>query len=316
MVNQEEIREILHDALLLWWLRPENGLAIASYSVYGYDLVPEPGWRSADYACGDGVNTFFKCKGRFHPRFDVFRGGCIGADMLTIVQNHVDVFDYHDENYTPVIVKTPPATYTYGTDHKANLIKKAEKLNFYDHLIEADLRGNTAIEPESLQLVYCNSLYWIDEPASAVAFMVEKLVDGGKAVFDVFTANKRKLDFRVLYPAVSPYWQDLMNRGRIENNPGLRTESQWENIFRRCGLKIMEKREILPGGIARFWNYGLRPIFPVLNRMIEQIPEDKIVLIKEEWVATWVDLLLPVLESPDEFSEERTRYRLQYVLEK
>ncbi|WP_288349400.1 methyltransferase domain-containing protein [uncultured Thalassospira sp.] len=311
-------RELLSSALSLWWLRPENGLAIASYTHNGYDFFPKEGQVAADYACGDGINTFFKAGGRFDKNFDIFGAAVRSASADQIVGEKIDVFDHFDESYQPAVVKRPDVKFAYGTDHKAKLLQKADRLGYYDNLIEADLANDVEIADESLDIVYCNSLYWTPVPEQALGHMYKKLKPGGLAVFDVMTTHRKALRYQHLMPTMSTAWQNLMNRGRDQNNPGIRSDREWRKLFEANGAaKLEDVRNIFPSAIAHVWNIGLRPIFPVLNRMVQAIPDASDVQgIKEEWVETWTDLMLPLLLEPQEFPNTGTQVRLQYVARK
>ena len=315
MVNDP--RELLSSALSLWWLRPENALAIASYVHNGYDFAPSTEQRAADYACGDGVNSFFKLGGRFDMSFDVFGVAVRGDSAEDVVKNNIDVFDHYDDSYAPIILKPADARFTYGMDHKPNLLRKARKLDFYDELIEGDLAQDTSIPDESLDIAYCNSLYWIAEPELAISHINRKLKNGGIAVYDVMTTHRKALQYQHWMPTMPAIWQDMMNRGRDANNPGIRSARDWHAVFESDGTATVEEvRDIFPAAIAYAWNIGLRPIFPVLNRMVESISTETRQSIKAEWVETWTELLLPLLTEPEEFSKAPTRARLQYIVRK
>lgn len=307
--------QVLHDALNLWWLRPENALALASYVVHGVDLTPYPGKSYADFACGDGVNTFFKSGGRFHGDFDLFLAGIAPGKTQDIAQAHVDVFDFYEDSYAPKIITRPGGQYALGTDHKDNLLKKAQHLDFYQDLYLADLGDEVpAIADESLDLIYCNSLDWVAETQQALSAMAQKLAPQGRMVIDVFTSEKKALHWGQLFPRTSSSWQELLNPGRQETNPGLRDEKGWEALFAQQGLEINEKHNILPAAITHVWNLGLRPIFPMLNKMVAQMDHSNRQDIKTEWVGVFSELLLPLLEQPQDFALDRRHYRVQYVL--
>ena len=59
--------------------------------------------------------------------------------QLILTKNLPDKFDYYNINYKPLIKIRPKYNFTYGTDHKNSLLKKAKKLNFYDKLLLSDL---------------------------------------------------------------------------------------------------------------------------------------------------------------------------------
>ena len=149
---------LLRDAVSLWWLRPQNGLAVASYCLRGIDLTPEPGHNAADFACGDGSIRSSKCGGRLDLALDVFGNAVHPASVKEVAENSFDVFDHSDEAYTPTMSSRPAHRYSIGTNHKQTLLVKAAKLEFYDDLIPTNLREEAAVDDEFLDLAYCNSL--------------------------------------------------------------------------------------------------------------------------------------------------------------
>jgi SAM-dependent methyltransferase len=317
MSKTTDPRELLSSSLALWWLRPENGLAVASYTLYGYDFSPRDGQRAADFACGDGINTFFKAGGRFDRSFDIFGAAVRPEDASQVVARSIDVFDHFDDSYRPVVTNRPACRFAIGTDHKANLLRKAAQLDYYDQLLDADLAHEPQIDNESLDIAYCNSLYWIAQPEHAILHIYKKLKHGGIGVFDVMTTHRKALHFQHLFPTLSPAWQVLMNRGRDQNNPGIRSAREWRVIFAANGVAdVEEERDIFPATIAHTWNIGLRPLFPVLNRMAAELRADSRQSIKEEWVEVWTELLLPLLTEPGEFPNDGSRVRVQYVVRK
>lgn len=308
-------REILESALGLWWLRPENGLALASYCLAGSDLRPAPGEVAADFACGDGVNTFFKCGGRFEPEFDLFGGAVHPATSREIVSQGIDVFAHVAEDYRPLVRSRPAVGYRWGTDHKPALLAKARALDFYADLLEADLRTPAPIPEESLDLAYCNSLYWVADVGAAFGHIVDKLRPGGRLVVDVMTDRRSALSFDRLLPGMPAAWRDLMNRGRQHNNPGILSRTGWEALFEADGrVEIAECHDIFPTAIAQIWNVGLRPLFPVLNRMAGAIAAERRADIKREWVETFADLFEPVLRDPGALLPTGAAARLQFVM--
>lgn len=314
---RNESRDVLKAALSLWWLRPENGLALASYTLHGFDFTPRRGQQAADFACGDGVNTFFKIGGRFDESFDVFGEGVRTDSAREVLNKSIDVFDHFVADYNPLIERMPDTEFTYGTDHKANLLRKAERLGLYRNLMEADLEEDTPIPDASLDIAYCNSIYWVGNPERAVEYIYRKLKPGGLAVFDVMTSHRKLLHFQNLFPTAPARWHDILNRGRDRNNPGIRSAREWRSIFSANGDACVEdERDIFPEAIAHIWNIGLRPIFPILNRMMQSVPTATRRSIKEEWVEVWTDLLLPVLVEPLEFRRNGVKARLQYVVRK
>lgn len=316
MTSEKDVSEILKASLNMWWLRPENALAVAYYATYGADLRPRPGAAAVDYACGDGINTFFKCGGRFAPEFDLFKSGILEQDARTVATERLDVFDHYDQDYSPAVIERPETRYFCGTDHKQNLLKKAAKLDFYERLIEADLEQDTDIAQGSIDLVYCNSLYWVANTEKALGYMREKLKHDGTMVLDVFTTEKYTLDYAKRFPAYGAKWHELFNRGRMETNPGLRSPQGWEQLFDSAGLEIVSTFNLLPSVLMEIWNLGLRPIFPLLQKMASSITEQNRLEIKQEWVELFHEICLPILTTAQDLSDDSKLYRLQYRLKK
>jgi len=50
--TDQESKEILHSAISMTWLRPESGLALASFAIHGKSLNSFVGKNSLDMACG------------------------------------------------------------------------------------------------------------------------------------------------------------------------------------------------------------------------------------------------------------------------
>ena len=311
-------KEILQEALNLWWLRPENALALASYCIRGISLRPELNTLSADFACGDGVNTFFKTGGRFEKHFDIFTSVKSHASAKEIASKNIDVFDHSASTYNPAIRRHPDRKYTYAIDHKPALIEKATKLDFYQKHIIADLRDNVEdIQDESLSLVYCNSLYWVKESDVALKAIAQKVQPGGKIIIDTMTSAKNDITFANMLSEYGTEWCNLMDRGRQKNNPGIRSEAEWDKLFHNNGFTTIERKiNIFPTAIGAVWNVGLRPIFPVLNKMVQSIDKNTRQSIKEEWVEIFTDLFHPILIAPELLIPSSNPVLLQYILVK
>lgn len=143
------------------------------------------------------------------------------------------------------------------------------------------------------------------------------LTGGGRAVLEVATTEMRQGDFWVRFHEFGEGWCRLMDRGRTESYPGLMTQQEWENTFLSSRLKVNRCVNILPRGIFLAWNVGLRPLFPLLKRMSRFIPASELQPVREEWVQTWCELLLPLLIAPEVLVEEGVEpIRLHYVLTK
>ncbi len=123
----------LDEFLNVYWLRPETAVWRARDCARLEHLAIEA--PSLDFGCGDGMFSFL-CfgKGALAPGYDAYYDVAHTAEFFS----DKDVYDFHAEHDRLRIAKTPEMSFTYGLDHKENLLAKAKRLNFYGELICAD----------------------------------------------------------------------------------------------------------------------------------------------------------------------------------
>ena len=126
---------LLRNFLNVYWLRPETALwrTIDVEAMKDFQFASP----SLDLGCGDGNFSFLRAGGTFVDSFDAFKQ--IGN--LEHFFDNADVYDYYQEpeNEKDGYTCQPPSyLIDVGLDHKANLLRKAKKLNFYRDLVEAD----------------------------------------------------------------------------------------------------------------------------------------------------------------------------------
>ena len=116
-------KTILKDCLNVWWYRPENALVIASYRVNGISFNKFNLKNSADFACGDGVNTFLKCGGSFDSEFDIFGHLTPSLSHKEIVKQKIDIFDLPDSKFKPLIKKRPKIKFSFDLSFFSEILK-------------------------------------------------------------------------------------------------------------------------------------------------------------------------------------------------
>ncbi len=88
---------------------------------------------------------------------------------------------------------------------------------------------------------------------------------------------------------------EKLDRGRLANNiKTAKTYSEWKDVIQKSGLKIVEHRQHLSKTTVQIWDIGLRPLFPVLIKMIQNIDKNKIIDIKKEWIEILYYFLKPI----------------------
>jgi len=304
------------DALLnVFWLRPETALwreldirAMRSFVFRGPSL---------DIGCGDGIFSFIRAGGRFSPDFDAFRS-LSGLDRYF---DNVDVFDAYDAELLPAVVAPPSYRIDFAFDHKANLLSKAAQLGLYGTLKQGDANRALPFEDESLESVFSNILYWLDEPQEALNEIRRILRPGGQACLMLPNETFPEFSFYnqlCVKPGDSKWaFLERLDRGRLEVNQRQAIPRRvWEAMFGRAGLAVVSHKAHLSKTVVLGWDIGLRPLFPVLHRMAQAVGPDKLPDIKREWVATLRQFLEPIADMDDTLSQGAEPAFNCYILEK
>lgn len=122
------------------WLRLESALwdAIASTVISRYEITPP----SLDLGCGNGIFSFITAGGDISIDYDWY----VNVDTKGFWENR-DIYDVCKINrLEKYIAEKPTYNFTYGLDHKPNLLKQAESLDFYENLIEHDANRELPFE--------------------------------------------------------------------------------------------------------------------------------------------------------------------------
>lgn len=139
------------------WLRPESALwdAIASTVISRYEIT----LPSLDLGCGNGIFSFITAGGDISIDYDWY----VNVDTKGFWENR-DIYDVCKINrLEKYIAEKPTYNFTYGLDHKPNLLKQAESLDFYENLIEHDANRELPFEEGKFKTIFSNILYWLDD---------------------------------------------------------------------------------------------------------------------------------------------------------
>lgn len=136
---------------------------------------------SLDLGCGDGVFSFIRANGTFDITFDDYQS--IGN--LDKFYENIDIHDTFKEKYEPMISKQAKYKFKYALDHKENLLSKAKKLNLYEYFIKHDANKTLPFEDSSIDCVFSNIVYWINDPQKILNEISRILKDGGEMCIDV-----------------------------------------------------------------------------------------------------------------------------------
>jgi len=283
-----------NELLNAFWLRPETALwrelDIRAMKPF---VFRSP---SLDLGCGDGVLSFIRAGGGFEEGFDAFRAVTGLAEFF----KNVDVFDAFDESENPALTRRPEYQIDCGYDHKENLLKKAGQLGLYRDLRLGDANRPLPFPDGNFNSIFSNIVYWLDDPETVVVEIARVLRSGGQVCLMLPNQSFPEFSFyhQLCIKTGDPQWSFLekLDRGRFSDNiRHARSAETWESMFLRAGLQIEGHVAYLSKTIIQIWDIGLRPLFPVLRRMVDAVAPGQLQAIKREWVAILREFLEPLI---------------------
>lgn len=272
----------------MWWLKPESALwdAIAERM-----LKPKftKSQKILEVGIGNGYFSFLLFGGEFQESFDWF----FNIEYEDYWREK-DVFD--SEKFLDIkkfIKKTPEKKINLAVDHKKNLIRHAEQLDFVDKFIVQD--ANLPIETiEKFDTIYSNILYWLNDPMEVIRRLVDHLDENGRLIL-VFPNDS-------FYEYCHSYLQSnqllkLLNRGRASHIMwSMDLESFKKRIDAFNSIEIVESSKYLSKNVLKIWDVGLRPLMVPLTKMANNLNPVLRAEIKQEWCETVKKFSSPLLE--------------------
>ncbi|MEK6797529.1 MAG: class I SAM-dependent methyltransferase [Planctomycetota bacterium] len=301
---------LLRQFLEAYWLRPENALWMTLRSrTLARQKLNSP---SLDVSCGDGVFMFLHCGGVLDSNFDVF------ADVRPLDRDRDerdDMFDHLSDRYAPGIVAPPSRRIDAGTDWKKTLLAKADRLGLYEKLIHHDNEEPLPFPAESFATIYCNAAYWVRHIDGFLSELRRVVRPDGRVILQVKLDHIRRYTLEAFESQLGRRFLEIIGRGRADCWPTLASRPEWEARFQWAGLRIQEATPFVTRTHAHVWDVGLRPIAPLLVRMVNELTPAPREAIKKDWIDLFCELLAPLCRpdfdlfaSPDEPAE------IQYVL--
>lgn len=275
----------LEEHLNVNWLRPESALwdTVASSAMAPFRMEPP----SLDLGSGNGIFSFITAGGAFSEEYDWYRN----VDPTGFWENR-DVYDCFRAGPPPEwITRRPRIQIDWALDHKENLLRQAAALDFYRQTKVANANHRLPFEEESFQTVFSNILYWLDSLEFSLKEVWRVLRPGGRALLSF--PDRRFIDFCVSFRwgKQGSRMLKMLNRGRSENIRWTASASEFKATAERLRFKVVSRTDYISPLTLRVWDIGLRPLSPVLIRLMNQLGESDRVSVKREWVG----ILLPFL---------------------
>ena len=109
----------------------------------------------------------------------------------------------------------------------------------------------------------------------------------------------------------------LIDRGRIQDNLKIvKSKQEWETVIETSGFEIVSCIPHLSKTLIQIWDIGLRPIFPMLKKMTQNIEHTKLIEIKREWVELFEKAGSPIIENDDLLLQGCEHTFFCYILKK
>lgn len=312
------MKDILKELLNVYWLRPETALwrAIDIEVMKGFEIKG----NSLDLGCGDGILSFIRAGGGFDISFDDYQS----VGNIDKFFENVDIHDTFREGYSPKISKQPNYMFTKALDHKENLLLKAKELNFYNDFITHDANMKLPFTDNTFDSIFSNIVYWLDNPQTSINEISRILKKGGRASLMLPNNTMPEFSFynQCYIKTNNSDFEFLkyLDRGRYSSNIKIaKTFNDWQKIIDESGLKIVEHKTHLSKTVMQMWDIGLRPLFPVLIKMVSAIEDkNKLIEIKQEWIEIFLKFLEPIieLEMQNKLTQNEEKAFHYFVLEK
>lgn len=301
--------------LNVYWLRPETALwrELDIRAMHQFKFTSP----SLDLGCGDGMFSFIRAGGAVSNQFDAFRSV---ANLDKFFEN-VDIYDAYEKNEQSIVVEPPGYQIDVAFDYKENLLKKAMQLNIYIESKVGDANRPLPFPDESFNSIFSNIVYWLDDPQSVLKEISRILRPGGRVCLMLPNQSLPEFSFynQLHVKSGDPKWEFLqrLDRGRFTDNiRQAKSRHEWEAHLGNADLNIVGHVTHLSKLVIQIWDIGLRPLFPVLKKMTDQLPPENYLDIKSEWCDTIRHFLEPVLELDNDLNGASEPAFHCYIVEK
>jgi len=313
-----EKKTFLREFLNFYWLRPENALMLYQRSLSYRKTLRFLDIKndSIDISCGDGVFSFLTFGGQLSADSDMFRS----IKYEKNISRKIDNFDFYDDDYFIKVKKKPIIKYSHGIDLKINLLKKAHKLNFYTTLQKANNNYRIPFPDNKFSYAYSNSTYWIKDYNRHINDIIRITKKNGIIVLQI--KNNSALSFKKNFFYKETFGNrfiKIIDAGRYNSWKFLKSITEINNIFKNNKeVELLEITPIYGNIIPEIWNFGLRPIFQPLSKMVNNLNKKNRAQVKEEFIEIIFNLFEKYITNynPGLFSKSRSEIEYTYVLRK
>lgn len=296
------VKRFFDDLLPILWLRPESALWYSYMLATAYVFPLRFDSPSMEFGCMDGINTYLLLGGKIDEKYDAFQ------EVQWHVSSHREASlenDYYDR-YNPTsvvpITKVPSLQLDFGVDWKNSHLEKARRLCIYRSLTKIDLSSPRVSNCDnSLETIWAPNLYWTPNILITLKELRRVLRENTGSLFTILP-DISQLDYMIYNSAneKNKDWLQLIDRGRFINvATNAKTLDGWISTFESSGFHVVKHRGFMPEIVARVYDIGFRPMFPVFMNVYKTLSMSsgtELYSLKNEWVERIQYLLSPLLD--------------------
>lgn len=294
--------DYLKNFLILSFLRPESGLwdALAANVIkQSKCIVKSP---SIDFGCGNGLFTYISMGGVFDDAWDWYCPISINDKKMKNFLNGEDIYDDfcldNKNNFSNFLKKVPDSSFDIGLDHKSNLLKQAELLNYYKTLQCCDANKKWPFADNNFESFFSNIFYWLNDKEFCFSELQRVLKPGGTAMLCLFLEDFKKFAFTYNWKTAEKYNETLrlLNRGREISHKWATTEKELSEICKKNNLEIMFKKKYLSELVVQIWDIGTRCTSDIMIKIFNSLSPEQRFEMKIELVDRYYKLLKPIYD--------------------
>jgi hypothetical protein len=302
MLNAQQIFKNLLPHL---WLRPERALWDSiELGAVSKMLLPNLKSPSMEYGCTDGLNTFVMLGGRLNFEYDDYMDIPDSEFNKGVLRNR-DLFEAIPKDIHLQIITTPIAQFDLGLSWKESHLKRANRLGVYKSLELMKFDKVDGAGFGTFETIWAPQLFWTSKE-----FILEKLKDlhsmlnESGSLITIFPTELQKSEEIMQKLNLPSEVFEILDKG-ISNNfcKNARAAAEWEELFNRANLVLVEKSGFIDPIIGGFYQFGFRPLLAPMLKMhyaLKDAPSGKLMELKKGWVNTihqFVDPLISRHES-------------------
>lgn len=277
----ENFTKLLEQYLKAYWLRPTTAL-IRTLESEILGLEKYKGTKTLELACGDGTNGHIAAGGMVADEFDVFKSlPLISAEDF--FGGKTDLYDSFAETEDHIYKIQPTDFWTKGIDHKENLLKKAALIGSYNHLECRDLNTGLNEPADTYDLVFSNSIYWVENIEKILKDIFDCLKPGGVAKLSII---KNSFIDEMAWSKLKDYdFKKYVDMGRHQHYQQLVDEKTWESRFKKAGFDLVSKTPTFNRNLVHMVEFhDYREISPLTTFMANSLDERSLKKVKTYWM--------------------------------